>query len=179
MTITRRGALLGAGAVVAVVGLPTAVAAWWSSQAATTTFAGSTDSVVAAAGHWHRAFDRTLELSEWWLSHQDPDLDELKQNPGLAQEYEERHATLRVAGKAFHDARKQLLTKAPVTVAGAVALLGCASRAIAERRRAQIDVSTPGTRARVAFCVFDYLGQNEMVLAAQPVLERLIGEAPS
>ena len=173
IALTRRGAMLGAGAAVALAGLPTAVAAWSTSP---TAFAGATDSVVAAAGHWHRAFDRTLELSEWWLSHQDPDLDELKQNPGLAQEYEERHATLRVAGKAVHDARKQLLTKAPVTVAGAVALLGCASRAIAERRRAQIDVSTPGTRARVAFCVFDYLGQNEMVLAAQPVLERLTGE---
>ncbi len=171
-SITRRNAMLCSAAAVAVAGVPTAVAAVAARGAA---LAGTADPVIAAAGHWHKAFDRALEQSEWWVSHQNPNLDELNQDPGLAQEYEEHRETLRVAGKAVSDARKRLLTKAPVTVAGAVALLGCATRAMAEQRRAKEDAYAVGTRARVAFCVVDYQCQDEMVLAAQPVLERLAG----
>ena len=173
--ITRRDAVLGAAAV-AVAGVPTAVAVWSPSP---TAFAGAIDPVIAAAGHWHTAFDRTLEQSEWWVSHQNPNLDELKQDPGLAQKYEEHRETLRVAGKAVSDARKQLLTKAPVTVAGAVALLGCATRIMVEQRRARQNPCPAGSRARIAFCVLDGNGHEAMVLAAQRVLERLAGEVRS
>ena len=115
--------------------------------------------------------------AEWWVTHQNPNLDELNRDPALAQEYADHREALRVAGQAFSEARKRLLAKAPVTAAGAVALLGCAARIMAVRRRAQKDRYAAGTRARVAFCYSDYQGQEEMVLAAQPVLERLTGRA--
>ena len=122
---------------------------------------------------------RVLVQAEWWVSHQNPNLAELDRDPALAQEYEERREALQVACQAFSEARKRLLAKAPVTTAGAVALLGCAARIMTKRRLAEKDPYNAGTRARVAFCYSDYQGQEEMVLAAQPVLERLAGEARS
>ncbi len=174
--ITRRSALLGATAAAVVTTAATAPLA--IKAAGVKAALASTDPAIAT-GHWHKAFAQVFGQAEWWVSHQNPNLNELNQDPGLAQEYEEHRETLRGAGKAVSDARKQLLTKAPVTVPGAVALLGCATRAMAEQRRAKKDPYAVGTRARVAFCVVDYQCQDEMVLAAQPVLERLAGEARS
>ncbi len=169
--ITRRDALVGAGAVVAVAGVPTAVAVATSSAVLTR----ATDPAIAAAAHWQKAFDQVLVQAEWWVSHQNPNLNELRQNPGLAQEYEDHRKTLRMANQALSEARNRLLGRAPVTVAGAVAILGCAAR-IMVYRRLEKDPSDAGTRARVAFCYSDYHGQEEMVLMAQPVLERLARE---
>ena len=170
MKLTRRGALLGASAAAAVAGI---------SAYSTAAIAGTSDPVITAAGHWHKAFDRVLVQAEWWVSHQNPDLAELDRDPALAQEYEERREALQVACQAFSEARKRLLAKAPVATAGAVALLGCAARIMTKRRLAEKDPYNAGTRARVAFCYSDYQGQEEMVLAAQPVLESLAGEARS
>ena len=170
--ITRRSVLTGASAAVAVA----TVAA---PRAALAETVGSPDPVITAADHWHKAFDQVLVQAEWWLSHQNPDLAELDRDPRLAQEYEERRETLRGANQALSEARNRLLASAPVTVAGAVAILGCAARSMATRRLAEKNPYDAGTRARVAFCYSDYQGQDEMVLAAQPVLERLAGEARS
>ena len=102
-----------------------------------------------------------------------------RSDPGLAQEYEEHRETLRVADQALSEVRNRLLARAPMTVAGAVAILGCAARIMVTRRFAEKNMYSVGTRARVAFCYSDYQGQEEMVLMAQPVLERLAGEARS
>ena len=173
MSISRRTAL-ATGAAAAVTGLTVAPLAMKAA------LAGTADPVIAAAGHWHRAFDRALGLAEWLVSHPDlhdgPDLDP---EEGVAQEYAEWHRALRHAGQAVSDARTQLLAEAPTTVAGAVALLGCAARAMVEQRRARQDICAAGTRARITFCVLDSQGQEAMVLAAQPVLERLAGGLPS
>jgi hypothetical protein len=172
--LTRRNVLRSASAAVAVV----AVAAPAAIALAETV--GSSDPAIAAAAHWHRAFDRALELAEWLVSHQNlhdgPDLD---REEGVAREYAEWHKALRTAGQAVSDAREQLLAEAPRTVAGAVAILGCASRVMMEQRRARQDMCAAGTRARIVFCVLDNHGQEAMVLAAQPVLERLAEEARS
>ena len=167
MQISRRDALRGAAAIAATGAVPLAG------------MAGTADPVIAAAGRWHKAFDRVLVQAEWWVSHQNPNLAELDRDPGLAQEYEEHREALRVASQAVSEARKRLLAKAPVTTAGAMALLCCAARIMAKRRLAEKNPYDAGTRARVAFCYSDYQGQEEMVLAAQPVLERLVGEARS
>ena len=164
MTITRRAVLAGAPAVVAGI-----------ATCGTAVIAGTADPVIAAAGHWHKAFGQVLVQAEWWVSHQNPNLDELNRDPALAQEYAEHREALRVAGQAVSEARKRLLAKAPVTAAGAVALLGCAARVMMEQRCAREDTCATGTRARVAFCVLDGNGHEAMVLAAQPVLERLAG----
>ena len=173
MNITRRDALLGASTVAAM-------AAATAPLAIKAALAGTSDPVIAAAGHWHRAFGRALGLAEWLVSHPDlhdgPDLDP---EEGVAREYAEWHRALRKAGQAVSDARTQLLAEAPTTVAGAVALLGCATRAMVEQRRAQQDMCAAGTRTRITFCVLDSQGQEAMVLAAQPVLERLAGGLPS
>ncbi len=169
-SITRRDALRGATAV-AVAGVPTAVALV---AAPRTALAGAVDPAIAAAAHWQRVFDQVLVQAEWWVSHQNPNLAELRQNPGLDQEYEERRKALRVANQILSEARNRLLGRAPVTVAGAVAILGCAARIMANRRLEK-DPSDAGTRARVAFCYSDYHGQEEMVLMAEPLLERLAG----
>ena len=175
MNITRRDALLGATVAAVVTG---AIAAPLAIKAAgvKAALAETSDPVIAAAGHWHRAFDRALGLAEWLVSHPNlhdgPDRDP---EEGVAREYAEWHRALRKAGQAVSDARTQLLAEAPTTVAGAVALLGCATRAMVEHRRAQQDMCAAGTRARITFCVLDSQGQEAMVLAAQPVLERLAG----
>ncbi len=174
--ITRRDALLGATAAAAVTGLAVAPLAI-KAAGVKAALAGTTDSVITAAGHWHKAFGQVFGQAEWWVSHQNPDLAELDRDPGLAQEYEERRETLRVANQALSEPRNRLLARAPVTAAGAVAILGCAARIMAMRRLADKDPYAAGTRARVAFCYSDYQGQEQeaMVLAAQPVLERLAG----
>jgi hypothetical protein len=144
MNITRRNVLVGAGAVAAIGVVPIAVAA------------GTSDPVIAAAAHWHKALDHVWVQAKWWVSHQNPNLAELERDPGLAQEYEERRETLRVANQALSEARNQLLARAPVTAAGALAILGCAARIIAKRRLARENPYAAGTRARVAFCYSDY-----------------------
>ena len=173
MNITRRDALLGASAAAAM-------AATTAPLAIKAALAGTADPVIIAAGHWHKAFGRALRLAEWLVSHPDlhdgPDLDP---EEGVAREYAEWHRALRKAGQAVSDARTQLLAKAPATMAGAVAILGCATRAMVEHRRAQQDMCAAGTRTRITFCVLDSQGQEAMVLAAQPVLERLAGEVRS
>ncbi len=174
MNITRRDALLGATAAAAVTGLTVAPLAF-KAAGVKAALAGTTDPVITAAGHWHKAFGQVLVQAEWWVSHQNPNLDELNRDPALAQEYAEHREALRVAGQAVSDARTQLLAEAPVTMAGAVALLGCAARVMMEQRCAREDTCAAGTRARVAFCVLDSQGHEAMVLAAQPVLERLAG----
>ena len=174
MNITRRDALLGASAAAAVAGLTTAPLAI-KAAGVKAALAGTADPAIAAAGHWHKAFAQVFGQAEWWVSHQNPNLDELNRDPALAQEYAEHREALRVAGQAVSEARKRLLAKAPVTAAGAVALLGCAARVMMEQRCAREDTCATGTRARVAFCVLDGNGHEAMVLAAQPVLERLAG----
>ncbi len=173
MNITRRDALLGASAAAAMV----ATTAPLAIKAA---LAGTADPVIAAASHWHQAFDRALGLAEWLVSHPDlhdgPDLDP---EEGVAREYAEWHRALRKAGQAVSDARTQLLAEAPRTLAGATAILGCAARVMMEQRRARQDTCAAGTRARITFCVLDSQGHEPMVLAAQPVLERLAGRAVS
>ncbi len=165
MQISRRDALMGAGAAAVVAGVPGAV------------LGATQDPVITAAGHWHKTFDRVFVQAEWWVLHQNPNIAELDRDPGLAQEYEEHRETLRVANKALSGARNRLLARAPATVAGAVAIFGCAARILVTRRLAEKDPYDTGTRARVAFCYSDYQGQEEMILMAQPVLERLAGEA--
>ncbi len=173
MNITRRDALLGASAAAAMAATtaPLAIKAAGVKAA----LAGTSDPAIAAAGHWHKAFAQVFGQAEWWVSHQNPNLDELSRDPALVQDYAEQREALRVAGQAVSEARKRLLAKAPVTAAGAVALLGCAARVMMEQRCAREDTCTAGTRARVAFCVLNSQGQEAMVLAAQPVLERLAG----
>ncbi len=176
MKLSRRDALLGATAAAVVTGAITAPLAL--KAAGVKAALASTDPAIAT-GHWHKAFAQVFGQAEWWVSHQNPNLDELNRDPALAQEYAEHRKALRVAGQAVSEARKRLLAKAPVTAAGAVALLGCASRVMMEQRCAREDTCATGTRARVAFCVLDSQGQEAMVLAAQPVLERLARGAPS
>jgi hypothetical protein len=174
MNITRRNALLGATAAAVVTGAaagPLAINAAGVKAA----MAGTSDPVITAAAHWHRAFGQVLVQAEWWVLHQNPNLDELNRDPALAQEYAEHREALRVSGQAFSEARKRVLAEAPVTVAGAVAILGCAARVMMEQRCARQDTCPAGTRARITFCVLDSQGQEAMVLAAQPVLERLAG----
>ncbi len=175
--ITRRDALLGASAAAAMAATTAPLAI--KAAGVKATLAGTSDPAIAAAGHWHKAFGQVLVQAEWWVSHQNPNLDELNRDPALAQEYAEHREALRVAGQAVSEARKRLLAKAPVTAAGAVALLGCAARVMMEQRCAREDTCATGTRARVAFSVLDSQGHEAMVLAAQPVLERLAGRMPS
>ncbi len=178
MNITRRDALLGATAAAITTAATTAPLAI-KAAGVKAALAGTSDPAIAAAGHWHKAFGHVLVQAEWWVSHQNPNLDELNRDPALAQEYAGHREALRVAGQAFSEAQKRVLTEAPVTAAGAVALFGCATRVMVEHRRAQQDICAAGTRARVAFCVLDSQGHEAMVLAAQPVLERLAGGLPS
>ncbi len=173
-SITRRDALLGASAAAVVTTAATAPLAI-KAAGVKAALAGTSDPAIAAAGHWHKTFGQVLVQAEWWVSHQNPNLDELNRSPALAQEYAEHREALRVAGQAVSDAREQLLAEAPRTVAGAAALLGCAARVTMEQRCARQDTCAAGTRARIAFCVLDSHGQEAMVLAAQPVLERLAG----
>ncbi len=179
MSISRRDALLNAGAALVVTGAAT-IPLVIKAAGVKAALAGTSDPVIAAAGHWHKVFGRAMRLAEWLVSHQDlhdgPNLDP---DEGVAQEYAEWHRVLQKAGQAVSDARTQLLAEAPRTVAGAAALLGCAARVMMEQRCARQDMCAAGTRARIAFCVLDTQGQEAMVLAAQPVLERLAGESRS
>ena len=114
-SITRRDALMGAGAAVAVAGVPVAVLA-------NANDANANAALLARIARWYEAYERAMEVSAFEGAH-----------PKAVDEFYARGY-----GDAWGNLwaiQRELAEVRPNTLAGAAALLGCVERNATDRER--------------------------------------------
>ena len=148
--ITRRNALVGAGAAVAVVSIPIATAQADDADAHAT---------VAA---WHKSYRACMEVQAWdQAMRADPENDPEE----IAREYYARGYG--EMNGAWYDIDKKLQTLKPQTTAGATALMSCPMAVLRDRQARRRGENVPD------YCY--YVGTDPVLENAYAALERLAG----
>ena len=152
--MTRRAVLAGAPAVAAVAVMP-AIAAPSVDDSET----------LLAVAQWREGWAAMLRAETY-----------LQEHPGFEWDNERYYASeIPRILQGFSDARKRLLATMPQSIAGAVAVLGCAATVFEARERGRTDpLATPERRV---LCRLFWQGEHEMARIAHGALQRLSGGA--
>ena len=153
MSISRRDALRGAGAAVAVAAAAAAVPA-----IAVAKSQGADTALKETAARWHRLYEKFKVANLFDEAH-----------PEAEDEYYDRGYG-DVSGD-FWTVHKELSDARPKTLAGVVALLGCAERNVADRRRRRAGEHVPE--------IVYFVHPNAIQANSYDALKRLAGEARS
>ena len=151
--LTRRAVLAGAPAVVAAAAMPA--------------FAEHPDDseTLQAVAQWRQGWAAMLRAETY-----------LQEHPKFEWDNERYYASeIPRILQGFSDARKRLLATMPQSIAGAVAVLGCAATVFEARERGRTDpLATPERRV---LCRLFWQGEHEMARIAHDALRRLTGGA--
>jgi hypothetical protein len=151
--LTRRAVLAGAPAVAVAAALPAFAAPVDDSE------------TLLAVAQWRQGWAAMLRTETY-----------LEEHPEFVRDDERYYASeIPRILQGFSDARNRLLATAPQSIAGAVAVLGCAATVFEARERGQADpLATPERRV---LCRLFWQGEHEMARVAHDALQRLTGGA--